>query len=676
MALTAKKVYAILKRQISDMEAKLNSPVRYRGTVATADFLPLNPDIGDMYNIESKSIYGEAGMNVAWNGVVWDTMGAPIDMSLYFTKEEADAVIQRLVTEYFEKNPVKPGATAEQAQQIEQNKTDIGSLKTETGSLKEDLVDITNELYGYEFNLPLNDRINGYYYGEVGSQVIYAEESGSTAYSIDITPYIGKQIICKYTTTNTESGRITAVCDSSNIILDEIKEKDMINSTTGFVFTVTPKMRRLVISFSSSGNNPIATYRNNDGLIKTVDNKLNEEDFYGYKHDITVFKWTYGSTRLDDNWDIKHGDVTITFSNKNYYYFAYSFNKDGTAKETSETWKQNDTISFKDVYNLAITVKKGSEGIELFTQDDILAVKEDLNINVSFFDVRKEIYSIKDGTLSTVSYVSKSGSDNTGDGSSSNPFATITRALKENDTVIIKNGVYTQSVIIDVRKNISIIKEPNDDGTVVISTSSEHVLTILNSTGIRIDGIVFNGADSDVVYIDKTDGIYIQNCQFNNSKTKDGLEIMNSSGVIYSCKACENYNDGFNINMYGDTVFINCDGVNNIHGDGISHHLGCTGSIISGYWHGNGKAGISSPTYGANVQISGAFCYNNAYGIQAYGGDKVVENAIRIQVNNCVLKDNTIAGIQVDKYIVDLVNCKFVGNKEDKLIVSGTVNEF
>ena len=139
MALTAKKVYAILKRQISDMEAKLNSPVRYRGTVATADLLPLNPDIGDMYNIESKSIYGEAGMNVAWNGVVWDTMGAPIDMSLYLTKEEAETVIQRLVTEYFEKNPVKPGATTEQAQQIEQNKTDIASLKTETSSLKEDL---------------------------------------------------------------------------------------------------------------------------------------------------------------------------------------------------------------------------------------------------------------------------------------------------------------------------------------------------------------------------------------------------------------------------------------------------------------------------------------------------------------------------------------------------------
>lgn len=152
MALTAKKVYAILKRQISDMEAKLNSPVRYRGTVATADLLPLNPAIGDMYNIESKSIYGEAGMNVAWNGVTWDTMGAPIDMSLYFTKEEAESVIQRLVTEYFEKNPVKPGATTEQAQQIEQNKTDIASLKTETGSLKEDIVQLDGTYVGQKIS--------------------------------------------------------------------------------------------------------------------------------------------------------------------------------------------------------------------------------------------------------------------------------------------------------------------------------------------------------------------------------------------------------------------------------------------------------------------------------------------------------------------------------------------
>lgn len=36
--------------------------------------------------------------------------------------------IKAAVNEYLEKNPVKPGATTEQAQQIEQNKTDIASL--------------------------------------------------------------------------------------------------------------------------------------------------------------------------------------------------------------------------------------------------------------------------------------------------------------------------------------------------------------------------------------------------------------------------------------------------------------------------------------------------------------------------------------------------------------------
>ena len=53
--------------------------------------------------------------------------------------------IKNAVNEYLEKNPVKPGATTEQAQQIEQNKTDITSLKTETGSLKEDIGNLNKE---------------------------------------------------------------------------------------------------------------------------------------------------------------------------------------------------------------------------------------------------------------------------------------------------------------------------------------------------------------------------------------------------------------------------------------------------------------------------------------------------------------------------------------------------
>ena len=126
MALTAKKVYAILKHQISDMESQLNHPVRYKGTVASADLLPLNPAIGDMYNIESKSIYGEAGMNVAWNGATWDTMGAPIDMSLYIKQNElAD----------WAKEPEKPSYTAEEIGALSE---DV-KIPSKTSDLQNDL---------------------------------------------------------------------------------------------------------------------------------------------------------------------------------------------------------------------------------------------------------------------------------------------------------------------------------------------------------------------------------------------------------------------------------------------------------------------------------------------------------------------------------------------------------
>ena len=60
--------------------------------------------------------------------------------------------IKNAVNEYLEKNPVKPGATAEQAQQIEQNKTDISSLKVETSSLKEDLAYFESNVYGNDLD--------------------------------------------------------------------------------------------------------------------------------------------------------------------------------------------------------------------------------------------------------------------------------------------------------------------------------------------------------------------------------------------------------------------------------------------------------------------------------------------------------------------------------------------
>lgn len=60
--------------------------------------------------------------------------------------------IEKAVNKYLEQNPIQPGATENQVQQIEKNKKDVASLKAETGSLKEDFANLKEYVKGT--NLP------------------------------------------------------------------------------------------------------------------------------------------------------------------------------------------------------------------------------------------------------------------------------------------------------------------------------------------------------------------------------------------------------------------------------------------------------------------------------------------------------------------------------------------
>ena len=65
---------------------------RYKGSVADASKLPTTGrTTGDVYNIEAASIYGGAGMNVAWDGSKWDPLGEIFTITA-ITNTEIDAI--------------------------------------------------------------------------------------------------------------------------------------------------------------------------------------------------------------------------------------------------------------------------------------------------------------------------------------------------------------------------------------------------------------------------------------------------------------------------------------------------------------------------------------------------------------------------------------------------------
>lgn len=109
----------------------------------------------------------------------------------------SDEKIQSAVTDYLRVNPVLPGATTEQAQQIEQNKTDVASLKEETGSLKEDLgekgttlTDIQKKMSDSNSNdgFLLCD-LNGNIVGHIASFEVWNNEPYNKKYGCPPHPY-------------------------------------------------------------------------------------------------------------------------------------------------------------------------------------------------------------------------------------------------------------------------------------------------------------------------------------------------------------------------------------------------------------------------------------------------------------------------------------------------------
>lgn len=179
--------------------------------------------------------------------------------------------VKAAVNEYLEKNPVKPGATTEQVQQIEQNKTDIASLKTETGLLKEDISNKITKFYASnQGETHLADSDNG----KIQDMMIYGKSSQNGTPSVE-NPVEIKSVVNPTVKVTNEDGLKVQSVTLNNITLNAIPVKSGGNVTidgqqyiADYVDVERGKLVKKLKSFTIAGIKAVHTW----GVNKNADN--------------------------------------------------------------------------------------------------------------------------------------------------------------------------------------------------------------------------------------------------------------------------------------------------------------------------------------------------------------------------------------------------------------------
>ena len=512
----------------------------------------------------------------------------------------------------------------------------------------------------------------GYYYLLPSTTPIADSNSVYTPSPIDVSNYIGKKIGI-VVNNNSAGGRTFGFLNSDDTVKSIYNKDSKHYETNGYyVYYADITAPKFVFSWTKIPFIKIFICESESASIEELENVENEIDkierFVGIKSSVYQFDLVNAGVFVTSG-------VRATFANQDAslvtsitvgdpptgYGFAIYYDNSSTTWQYEEATyvKPNDSLS-----TWHVVFRRSDNGN--ITDSDLQAI-------INGFTITVKTQKIESGGTC---YVATNGSDSN-TGSESQPFATVAKALSVCNHVLIKPGTYTEVLNVSSMNNISICAATNRQNTDEVifdyNNTKQVGFNFENVIGLNISNIKIANTTGNVCNIHNCSDVLVQQCKFTGGGS-EGLSLDGSNAVIIDCDAYDNDNDGFNIHGYGDTVFYNCNGYNN-GGDGISHHNACTGYVSGGYWHDNTKAGIATPTYGAKVNISNAFVYNNQFGMQVYGDTYVVENSVRIKIDNCVFKDNTY-GIQVNKYAVDLINCIFTGNTQDQLIESGSATEY
>lgn len=87
-----------LADKIEEVKNSVAAVYKYKGSVTSVDTLPTeNVTVGDVYNVAVDDEHSD-GMNYVWTGTEWDALGATVDLSGYYTKDQTDNAISEAVS--------------------------------------------------------------------------------------------------------------------------------------------------------------------------------------------------------------------------------------------------------------------------------------------------------------------------------------------------------------------------------------------------------------------------------------------------------------------------------------------------------------------------------------------------------------------------------------------------
>lgn len=119
----------------NEVDGKISSVYKYKGTVATYNDLPSNNlTVGDVYNVETD------GSNYAWTGTTWDKLGGDIDLSGYQTKIDST---HKLSSDLVDDTNGTNKFTTAQEKTSWNGKLDTSKVKSSNSTTAGDVYDVT-----------------------------------------------------------------------------------------------------------------------------------------------------------------------------------------------------------------------------------------------------------------------------------------------------------------------------------------------------------------------------------------------------------------------------------------------------------------------------------------------------------------------------------------------------